>query len=95
MFRENYHRYRKSGQSEDISFSKEDIRRVETFANQIEKKLVKAKKTFEDVFVNRIKSRDGNFQFEEVKNVILFNLQMEESLDCRMLLRYIQNSGGN
>lgn len=71
------------------------MRRVETFANQVEKKLVKAKKTYEEVFVNRMKVKDGCFRFEDVKNVIVFNLQMEESIDCRMFLRYIQNLGGN
>lgn len=80
QFREQYLRYRKSGDGE-MSFSQEDLRRVESFAGLIEKKLLKSRKEFDEVFLNRIKSYDGLFKFEEVKQVIQFNLQLEESLD--------------
>ena len=67
MFREYYLRYKRGGENEDITFSKDDMRRVETFANSIEKKLMRARKTFKEVFVDRMKIKDGNFAFEDVK----------------------------
>ena len=67
MFREYYLRYKRDRGDEDITFSKEDMRRVETFANQIEKKLMRARKSFKEVFVDRIQIRDGNFPFEDVR----------------------------
>lgn len=90
QFRENYMRYKHADDSQDITFSKEDLRRVEAFANQIEKKLIKAKKSFQEVFTDKLKTPDKlSFNFEDVKNTIIFKLQMDESLDQRMFLRYI------
>lgn len=81
MFREYYLRYRRGSEGEEITFSKDDMRRVETFAHQIELKLMRARKSFKEVFVDRLRMKDGAFAFEEVRNVVQYNLQMEESLD--------------
>jgi hypothetical protein len=91
QFRDFYSRYRKAEGGEEVSFSKEDMRRVESFANIIEKKLLRviifietifqAKKTFHDVFINKVKVSDGCMDIEILKSIINVNLQLEESLD--------------
>lgn len=53
-----------------MTFSKEDLRRVESFANTIEKKLLRVKKSFKEVFIDRLKNIDGSFKFEDVKHLI-------------------------
>lgn len=46
------------------------MKRVETFANQIEKKLMRIKKSFQEVFTSKLKVRDGCFKFEDISKII-------------------------
>ena len=70
MFKEFYSRYRRSGNSDEMNFSKEDVKRVETFANQLEKKLSRINKTFQDIFINKAKVKDGCFQYQDIYKII-------------------------
>ncbi len=46
LFKENYIKFKKTSDEGEYLFSKEDMQRVENYANLIEKKLSRANKTF-------------------------------------------------